>query len=528
MSSAGPTDYSAPNFTHRETLIILSGVMIGMFLAALDQTIVATALPRIAGDLHGGEHISWVVSGYLLTSTASTPIYGKLSDLYGRKVMLQTALIIFLLTSILCGLAQSMPQLIAARALQGLGGGGLLAMAHATIADVVAPRERGRYQGYFGSMFATSSIIGPILGGLFADHLTWRWVFWINLPIGLIGLALSAVALKKLKAKRLRHKIDYAGAVLLVSAVTCVLFVTTMGGNEYAWDSSMILSLMLAAGLLLAIFIWHERRIDEPVLPPRLFQNAVFRIANVANLLSSICMLGSIVFLPLYLELVHGLSASDSGLMLIPLTGATVFGAIGTGQVVARIGRYKIFPITGLTLNVLGSLLLAMLPPDASLYAVAIGMLVTGVGIGMVMPVIMVAVQNAVSSRDIGTATSSISFFRSMGGAFGVALFGAVLIAGLDSLLAAVPGHEALGPTPGLALLHAGPDAISGTPALLRAAVTHAMSIAFRNMFLVAAGISMVALGFALFLKELPLRSSRDSTLGEAGGALAGSASLAE
>jgi len=375
-------------------------------------------------------------------------------------------------------------------------------------------------------MFAVSSIIGPILGGLFADHLTWRWVFWINLPIGLIGLALSAVALKKLKVKRLRHKIDYAGAVLLVGAVTCVLFVTTMGGNEYAWDSAMILSLGVGACLLLAVFIWHEQRIDEPVLPMRLFHNPVFRIANVANLLSSVCMLGGIVFLPLYLQLVHGLSASDSGLMLIPLTGATVLGAIGTGQLVARIGRYKIFPITGLALNVCGSVLLALLPPDAGLYAIAGGMLLTGLGIGMVMPVIMVAVQNAVSSSDMGTATSSISFFRSMGGAFGVALFGAVLIGGLDSMLSAVPGHEMLGASPGLALLHAGPDAIADTPALLRAAVIHAMSIAFRDMFLVAAGIAAVAFSAMIFLKELPLRSSRDAH-GDAG-ALAGTASLAE
>jgi len=495
-------------FTHRETVIIIIGLLLGMFLAALDQTIVATALPRISSDLHGVEHLSWVVSAYLLTSTAATPIYGKLSDLYGRKLMLQSAIVIFLLTSILCALAATMTQLILFRALQGLGGGGLLAMAHATIADVISPRERGRYQGYFAGVFAVSSIIGPVLGGLFVDYLTWRWVFWINLPIGIGALVMAQKTLYRLQAKRVRHKIDYLGALLIVAAVCCVLLVTTMGGNDVPWNSPVILALSGAAVLLFALCVAQERYASEPILPPRLFRNSIFVVSNLMNLMVQLSMLGGIVFMPLFLQMVYQLNASDSGLMLIPLSGAATIGAVSAGRLVAATGRYKIFPTIGLACNVLGMLLISSVTKETPLFLTGTYMFVSGVGLGLVMPVMLVAVQNAIDTRDLGTGTASISFFRSMGGSFGVALFGALLIARLNGWIYAIPGHEILGTDPGVQLLHAGTAALDLAPAALHAPVAEAVTAAFHDMFRVGAGITFVTLIISFFLKELPLRTS--------------------
>jgi EmrB/QacA subfamily drug resistance transporter len=510
-------------FSHRERVVILIGLMLGMFLAALDQTIVATALPRISSDLHGIEHLSWIVSAYLLTSTAATPIYGKLSDLYGRKIMLQIAIVIFLLTSILCALAATMGQLIAFRALQGLGGGGLLAMAHATIADVISPRERGRYQAYIASTFAVSSVIGPVLGGLFVDHLTWRWVFWINLPIAVGALVLSELTLKRLVARRLRHRIDYPGAVLIVAAVCCVLLVTTMGGNEAAWDSPLIAGLAAGAVVLFALCVVQERRASEPILPPRLFADRVFLIASMVNVLTSIIMLGGIVFMPLFLQLVYGLGAGDSGLMLIPFTGATVVAAISAGRLMAATGRYKIFPLVGVTLILAGMVWLSMVTPATPLALTGGAMVLCGLGIGLVMPILVVVVQNTVETRDLGTATASISFFRSMGGSFGVALFSAVVIARLNSLVGAVPGQAVLGASPGITLLHAGAQALDLAPAAIRAPVTAAITQAFHDTFLVGAGLALLTFVLALILREVPLRTTVGRGAGE--GQVAASAS---
>ena len=508
MSAVAAPEPSHLQFTHREKLVIIAGLMLGMFLAALDQTIVATALPRIASDLHGVEHLSWVVSGYLLTSTAATPIYGKLSDLYGRKIMLQIAIVVFLLTSALCALAATMGQLIAFRALQGLGGGGLMAMAHATIADVISPRERGRYQAYFASTFAVASVVGPVLGGVFADHLTWRWVFWINLPIGIGALIVSQATLKRLIAKRLRHRIDYPGALLVVTAVCCVLLVTTMGGNEAAWDSPLIEGLAAAALALFALCIVQELRAAEPILPPRLFANATFSTASLVNLLTSIGMLGGIIFMPLFLQLVYRLDASNSGLMLIPFTGTTVIAAISAGRLMSASGRYKIFPVIGTVLTASGMVLLSLLNSATPLPVVGVTMALCGFGMGFVMPVMLVVVQNTVEVRDLGTATASISFFRSMGGSFGVALFGAVLIARLTARILRVPGHEVLGSDPGVALLHAGVGALHLAPAALRPAVEAAVTQAFHDVFRVGAGLALLAFAAVLFLKEVPLKTT--------------------
>lgn len=501
------SDIGQPAFSHREKVVIFLGLMLGMFLAALEQTIVATALPGIAADLKSVEHLSWVVSAYLLTSTAATPIYGKLSDLYGRKLMLQIAIGIFLATSLLCGLAQSMTELVVYRALQGLGGGGLLAMAHATIADVVTPRERGRYQAYIASTFAAASVAGPVLGGLFTEHLSWHWIFWINLPFGLAALLVAQKTLRRLQVKRLRHHIDYAGAVLIVSAVCCVLLVTTMGGNDFAWTSPVILGLAAAALALFGLAVWQERRAPEAILPPRLFRNSNYVITMSSSLLLAMIMMGGLVFMPLLLQLVYQMSAGDSGLMLIPLTCTSVMGAITAGQLVARTGRYKRFPVLGMMFVLAAMLLLATVTAATPLWLAGIYMGLSGYGIGLFMPVMLISVQNSVEPRDLGVGTASVSFFRSMGGAFGVALFSAVLIARLDQLIAALPGHAVLGAEPAVQLLRAGPTALAGVPAALRGGVAAALTDAFHTVFWLGAGIAALALGIILLLRETPLRA---------------------
>jgi len=493
-------------FTHREVVLILAGLILGMFLASLDQTIMATALPRMARDLNGIAHLSWIISAYLLTSTAVTPIYGKLSDLYGRKPMLQIAIAIFLLTSILCGLAASMNQLIFCRALQGLGGGGLISMAHATIADVISPRERGRYQAYIASSFAVASVIGPVLGGLFVDYLTWRWVFWINVPIGLGALAMAQYSLRRLIAKRTRHKIDYPGALLIVASVCCVLLVTTMGGNEFAWDSTQIRLLAGGAVALFLATILQERLASEPILPLRLFANRTFLLANLINLLTSIGIFGAIIFIPLYLQLVYGLAAGDSGFMLIPFTAAMIAAAIMTGRLMSRTGRTKIFPLIGTILTCAGMACMSFLNTATPLALSATVIAVAGMGIGLVNPVMMVAIQNDVEVRDLGTATSSISFFRSMGGSFGVALYTAVLIARLNSLVGALPGAD-LFPSPGTQMLREGAQAVLHFPTVPPPLLAAAIDRAFHDVFRMGAAITFLTFIAVLLLKERPLKT---------------------
>jgi len=485
-AAAPPAEATLPRFSHRETVTVLVGLMLGFFLAALDQTIVATALPRMAADLHGVAHLSWVVSSYLLTSTAATPIYGKLSDLYGRRIMLQIAITIFLLTSILCAVATTMPQLILFRALQGLGGGGLISMGHAVIADIISPRERGRYQAYIASSFAIAAVIGPVVGGLFADHLSWRWVFWINLPIGIGALYMAQRTLKRLVTRRIRHRIDYPGAMLIVASVCCILLVTTMGGNEYPWASTEIELLAVAAVVLLGLAVLQECFASEPILPPRLFYNHAFVLGNMINLLAALLMFGAIILIPLFLQMVFELQAADSGLVLIPLTCAMSICAIATGRLVARTGRYKIYPAIG--------------------------------GLGLVGPVMMVVIQNEVDFRDIGTATASISFFRSLGGSFGVALFTAVLIARLNALLVTVGGHEALGKDASVQLLRAGTQALAQVPPQLRDAVEDAMTNAFHDVFRVGAAIAVVTVIIVMMLRETPLKTAQPGAPGTSAG----------
>jgi EmrB/QacA subfamily drug resistance transporter len=497
---------SSPNggaaLRHRQILVVFSGLMLGMLLAALDQTIVATALPTIVGELGGLDHLSWVVTAYLLTSTASTPIYGKVSDLYGRKVVFQTAIVIFLVGSVLSGVAQNMLQLVLFRAIQGLGAGGLISMAMAIVGDVVSPRERGRYVGYMGAVFALASVAGPLLGGFFVDNLSWRWVFYVNVPVGIVALVVTSAVLR-IPFRRVQHAIDYLGAMLLIGAVTCLLLVTVWGGNEYDWTSPTILMLGVSGAVLTALFLWQERRAPEPILPLRLFRIGVFRTANAMMFIVGLTMFGAIVFIPLFLQVVRGVSPTQSGLLLLPLMGGIIFGSVTSGRVISRIGRYKAFPIGGTALSAIGLWLLTRLDATTSPFASGAYMVVLGLGIGFTMQVLVLAVQNAVNHSDLGTATSSATFFRSMGGAFGTAIFGSIFASRFAGELARlIPG----GLEGGVQAVQATPERIASLPAPAREAIVTAMSHAVDLVFLWAVPFAIVAFLLSLLLEELPLR----------------------
>ena len=504
VSSPTSSQAAATPFSHREIVEILSGILLGMALAALDQMAVGTALPTIAAELHGAEHLSWIVAAYLLTSTATTPIYGKLSDLYGRRLLLQISIAIFVVASALCGFAQTMSQLIVARALQGLGGGGLICMAQAVIADVVSPRERSKYQAYFASVWAISSVSGPIMGGLFVDYLSWRWVFWINLPIGIGAYVLCRRALRKLAPRRIQRPIDYAGALLLMSAVTLLLLLSSWGGTEYPWLSLPIAGLALAGLVLLGAFVVRELRAPEPVLPLRVFRNGVIRVAGAMSFVIAMAMFAATVFLPIFLQLVAGVSPSASGMLLVPLMSGSVVGGFSAGQLMGRSGRYKRYPVIGLFIATVAFGVLATLTAATSAGVGLVCMGALGIGVGMTMPVTLVAVQNAADPRDIGTVTSAVMFFRSMGGSFGVAILWTVLLMVLDHELGAgASGVAGFGVT----LLHGGPEAIAHMAPLQRAIVLPVLTHAFHVVFWCGAGLTLTCLLLALRLPELPLRT---------------------
>jgi EmrB/QacA subfamily drug resistance transporter len=516
MTAAAPPT-GGVTLSHRQVLLVFSGLMLGMLLAALDQTIVATALPTIVADLHGGNHLTWVVTAYLLASTVTTPLYGKLSDLYGRKGIFQIAIVIFLAGSILAGLSQNIDQLIAFRALQGLGAGGLLALAMAIIGDIVSPRERGRYQGYFGAVFAFASVMGPLAGGLFTEHLSWRWVFYINMPIGVVALVVTSVVLR-LPFRRSPHRIDYVGSALLVASVSALLLVTVWGGSQYPWGSGVIVALAVTGAVLLALFVWRQRRAAEPVLPPRLFRNDIFCVSSGVSFLLSMAMFGAIVYVPFYLQIADGVTPTVSGLLLIPLMGGLLTFSIISGRLVSRTGRYKVFPLAGSVIMSLGMFLLTFLTAHTSHLTLSIDLAVLGAGMGMVMQNTVLATQNAVAPGDMGTATSALTFFRSLGAVFGTALFGVVFVNRLNSWLprllpARYRGAHISASASGL---NVSPAQLHELPLPVRQALTESLVRAMHAVFWVAVPVSLVTVVLAVFLREIRLRD----TIGlDAGGA---------
>ncbi|MBV9278546.1 MAG: MFS transporter [Chloroflexi bacterium] len=517
---AGPPAGTAPRppqaLSHREILVVIGAVMTGMLLAALDQSIVGTALPRIVSELGGLDKLAWVVTAYLLTSTAVTPLWGKISDLYGRRLIFQVAISVFLAGSALSGLSQNMAELIAFRALQGVGGGGLFSIALAIIGDVIPPRERGRYQGYFGAVFGASSIAGPLLGGWLTDGPGWRWIFYINLPIGIAALVITSVVLK-LPVTRRDHTIDYLGAAAIVAGVSALLLYLDWAGNHYGWTSPQGLGLVGTFLLLAVLFVVVELRSPEPIIPLRLFRNSIFSVGNGYAFLGGMAMFGSAIFLPVYLQAVKGMSPTQSGLALVPMVVGIAGMSMTAGRLITRTGKYKVFPILGAAILIVGLLLLSHVHVDTPYWQIALFAFIAGGGLGFTMQTVVVAIQNSVEFRDMGTATSSVTFFRQTGAAIGTAVYGAVLTNRLNQYLGELTGTS--GARPGTPRINAGNvQAIQRLPEPLKAHVLSAFARAIDDVFLVGVPFVAVALVVAFFLKEIPLRTGVAPALATRGG----------
>jgi EmrB/QacA subfamily drug resistance transporter len=504
-SDALDIDLAPPAFTHQQIVQVLTGVMLCILLAAIDQTVVVPAVPAIASDLHGFSHLSWIVSAYLLTSTASMPVYGKLSDMYGRRALLLPAIVLFCIASALCALSQSLLQLIIFRALQGIGGAGLMAMAQASIADVVAPRERGKYQGYMASAWGIASILGPIVGGWVTDHLSWHWIFWLNVPICVAAFVLSNRSLRLLKIRRRTGtRIDYVGAALLTCFTTICLLIMTWGGVSYAWDSHMILGLGVLALIVLVVLVVQELHYPDPLLPPRLFANPVISIGIATALLMSAGLFGGTFLLPLFFQLVRGADASASGSLLVPFLGMNVVGAYVSGQLARRLGQTKLILMGGIGITTLGFGLLATIDGSTSGLLTTLYMVVVGTGIGVSMPATLVAVQNAASRRDLGAATGGLLLLRSMGGALGSTLVGALLTSRFADRLTQLGVTEPID----LASLRGGGGAVlANLDAGTRAAARVALSSGFHLAFLSCCAMTALAFVIMLAMRDLPLQS---------------------
>ncbi|MER7208456.1 MDR family MFS transporter [Streptosporangium sp. NPDC000239] len=499
---------AAPRFTHRQVLEILAGLMLAMLTSMISTSVVGTALPTIVGTLGGQDQLAWVASATLLTMTASTPLWGKLSDLYGRKFMFQAALLVFVLSSVAAGFSQDMGQLIAARAVQGIGAGGLAALPQIILGDVVEPRERGRYSGYIGAVFGVSTVAGPLLGGFVVDNMSWRWTFWICVPLAVVAFFVIQRVLNLPPSHR-AAKVDWWGATFITGGTTALMLLLSLGGKEFAWSSGWTYGLGALSLVLFGLAVVAERRAADPILPPHLFRNHTFVLTCLASLLVGAAMFGALMFLPQYLQIVKNMSPTASGLMTLPMVLGLLASSIAVGRFVTRTGRWKAFPVVGMLLVGLGLFLLSRLHVDSSLVSVGVDITVLGVGLGASMQILILAAQNAVTRADMASTTSGVTFFRSLGGAVGVAAFGAILSNRLSSELVSLAKAAHLPLTGGTAPSLGSPAAIHRLPAPVLEVILEAFTRAIHTVFLVGVPIAVLAALAALMLKELPLRSAR-------------------
>ena len=491
--------------THREILVVLAGLLTGMFLVALNQTIVATALPTIAGELGGLDLIAWIVTAYLLAATAATPLFGRLSDLHGRRRVFQAAILVFLLGSVLSGAALNMPMLIGARAVQGIGGGGVMALTMTIIGDLLSPRERGRYQGYLGAVFGVASVTGPLLGGFIVDHLDWRWVFLVNVPVGIVALVATSRVLT-LPHRRVEQRLDLLGAALLVAGVVALLLVTAWGGTEHPWSSPVIILLGLGGGTLSLLFVLRQRSAAQPIIPPRLFRSRTFSLVAAAGFMVGATMFGSIVFLPVFFQLVTGASATEAGLLLTPLMGGFIVTSMVSGRLITRTGRYRAHPIAGTALMAVALTLMSTMDTATSRPQAAAFTALMGVGLGLVMQNLVLIAQNDVPAADLGAATATVGFSRTLGGSIGTAVLGAVLTAGL---LARLDGVRVDGVALDPAAIQGSPATILALDPVVRDQVVDAFAGALSTVFLSAVPLALVACALTVLLPEQPLRETR-------------------